>query len=66
MWTKHLEFVNTFRKSICPALTNEQQNEFNTLLCIFQELPKTFSLHQGKSMSNRLSFGECHGSYFQT
>lgn len=29
-------------------LKNEQRNEFNNLLCIFQDLPKTFFLHQGK------------------
>jgi len=60
-----MESLNTFRKSTWYT-DNEQQNEFHNLLCIFQELPKTFSLHQGKSMSNRLSLGELDRSYFQT
>ena len=46
--------LSTLLENPFGALTNEQQDEFNNLLCIFQELPKTFSLHQGKSMSNRL------------
>jgi len=47
-------------------LKNGQQNEFNTLLCIFKDLPKTFSLHQGKSTSNRIGLRELYRSYLQT